>query len=86
MTDDRGRYTFSAADASVLVVAGRPGATTVERDVPVASEVGTVVLDARLTSLAPPVEVGATGGSVTAPSPQSRLPAGALAQADYRPP
>ena len=51
-TDEHGRFRFLAGDPEVRVQASQPERTTVDREVAVTAEVGTVVVDARLTPLA----------------------------------
>ena len=51
-SDERGRYSFATGDASAIVTAAKDGMVTVERIVPVATDAGTVAIDARLTALA----------------------------------
>jgi len=64
-SDDGGRYSFSAGDDTARVLVTKAGMTSVERSVAVASESGTVIVDARLTPLGPPVAIGADGGALT---------------------
>ena len=52
--------------------------TTVERQVPIQNGVGTAVVDARLTTLAPPTTIGVDGGRLTAPSIAVAITAGSL--------
>lgn len=61
-TDDRGRYSFHAVDATATLQAEKDGLTRVERSVRLASGSGVVPVDARLTPLAEPVAVGPGGG------------------------
>jgi hypothetical protein len=79
-TDDHGRYSLQVSDAHLfLSVSGAtPPTTTVEREVFVQDNVGTVPVDARLTPLAAPLAVGAAGGTVTASPVSIVVPAGAV--------
>jgi hypothetical protein len=68
VTDDTGRYSFATGDTSARVTASSPGMTSVEREVPITAETGTVALDARLTPLAAAVDVGSDGQALSAGS------------------
>src|SRR5712691_11767452 len=52
--------------------------TTVERQVPIQNGVGTAVVDARLTTIAPETTIGAEGGTLKAPGITVSIPGGAL--------
>ncbi|HET8775705.1 MAG TPA: Ig-like domain-containing protein [Thermoanaerobaculia bacterium] len=81
-SDARGRYTLSAFDSRLTLIVDADGKTTVERVVDVASGAGTVPVDARLTPTSAPVQIPATGGSITKGAVKLTFPAGALAQAE----
>ncbi|WP_291983732.1 Ig-like domain-containing protein [Luteitalea sp.] len=65
-TDARGQYSFPTADANALVTVTLAGTLPVTRTVAVVPEVGTVLVDARLTPLADAVTVAPAGGTVAA--------------------
>ena len=65
-TDERGRYSFHAVDATATLQAEKGGMTRVERSVRLASGSGVVPVDARLTPLPDPVAVGPGGGTLAA--------------------
>ncbi len=68
-TDAQGRYTVPTEQASMALTVDHDGMTSVSRVVSMASGVGTVPIDARLTPLATAVKLGPDGGSLsTAPS------------------
>jgi hypothetical protein len=82
-TDSQGRYSIPVADVSAILRIEKAGFTSVDRQVPVSSGIGTVPLDARLTPLAAvtthsPV-IPATNPPETVP-PTSVTPAEAGAQ------
>lgn len=60
-SDERGGYSFPTSGAVARLRAGMAGMISVEREVSVASGVGTVVLDSRLTTLGEPVVVDSGG-------------------------
>ena len=78
-SDERGGYSMPAADATVLIALSHDGMTTVERQVPIQNGVGTAVVDARLTTIAPATTIGADGGTLSAPNVTLSIAAGALA-------
>ena len=51
-TDEAGKYSLPAESATAVLVAEAEGRTSVERELPVETGVGTVPVDARLTPLA----------------------------------
>ena len=61
LSDERGGYSFPTGGAMARLQADKAGMIAVEREVVVGSDVGTVVLDSRLTPLAEAVAVGAGG-------------------------
>jgi hypothetical protein len=65
-TDDQGRYTLPTDKESMTLLFEKDTMTSVSRVVSMASGVGTVPIDARLTPLAAPVSIGAGGGPVSA--------------------
>ncbi|MBZ5508477.1 MAG: Ig-like domain-containing protein [Acidobacteriia bacterium] len=78
-TDSRGRYSLPASDSHSFVVVSNssPATTAVEREVFVQEGVGTVPVDARLTPLAAPVAMGASGLTLNAGNIEVQAPAGA---------
>lgn len=77
-TDARGQYSFPTADASATAIVSLTGTMSVERQIAVAPEVGTVTVDARLTPLAAAVSVASGGSTVTAGALSLAIPAGAF--------
>ncbi|HVN12492.1 MAG TPA: Ig-like domain-containing protein, partial [Kineosporiaceae bacterium] len=65
-TDEHGRFTLPADGVRVAVRAERDGYTSVDRQASMVSEVGNVLVDARLTQLAGPVSIGPDGGTLAA--------------------
>jgi hypothetical protein len=61
-----GRFGLTAAPGLHLVAAEKDGFTTVERRATSVAGQGTAVLDARLTPLATPAVIGASGGTASA--------------------
>jgi hypothetical protein len=74
-TDAQGRYTLPTDRASIVLSIERNEMTSVSRVVSMASGVGTVPVDARLTPLAAEVIVGAEGSVLTALSTVGSGPA-----------
>ncbi len=81
-SDARGRYTLSAFDSRLTLIIDANDKTTVERVVDIASGVGTIPVDARLTPASPRVQISPAGGSITKGAIKLTFPAGALAQAE----
>ena len=75
-TDPRGRYSLQVSDSHLFVNVSSPGTTSVEREVFVQEGVGTVPVDARLTSLSAPVPVGSAGGTIKSGNIVLSVPAG----------
>jgi hypothetical protein len=78
-TDEAGRYSVAATELSAALEIDKEGTTRVVRETPIASGTGTVLVDARLTALAAPVDVGTDGGVVGGGAVSLQVPAGALA-------
>ncbi len=89
VTDGDGRYSLPVRGDRVVLQISRPadpgGATPemlpVERQVSVTTGVGSVPVDARLTPVAIPVSIDASGGTLSAGSVRVDVPAGAVAAA-----
>jgi len=79
-TDDHGRYSLQVSDSHLFlsVSSSTPPTTTVEREVFVQDNMGTVPVDARLTPLAPPVTIGSAGGTLTAGQISITVPVAAV--------
>ena len=69
-TDAQGQYTFPTTAASARARITAPNAIALDRSVTIVPEVGTTLVDARVTPLAAPIAVPAAGGT---------YPVGALA-------
>ncbi|HEY6308046.1 MAG TPA: Ig-like domain-containing protein, partial [Candidatus Angelobacter sp.] len=80
-TDDHGRYSLQVADSHLFVTFTAPAAakptTNVEREVFVQLGVGTVPVDARLTTLGDPVTISSSGGTLSSGTVSVSVPAGA---------
>lgn len=89
VSDDDGRYSLPVSGSHLVLRIERPAAPSaqlpallpVEREVSVQSGVGTVPVDARLTAVAAPVSIGASGGTLTAADVTVAVPAGAVGEA-----
>lgn len=77
-TSDEGEYTLAVADAEVALRVSKDAMTWVERRVSVASGIGTVPVDARLTPLAAPRPIGPAGGTLDAGAWTITVPPGAV--------
>jgi hypothetical protein len=82
-SDAQGRYSIPVTSNQLFLTISQPGNSgsipamvTVERQVSVQSGVGTVPLDARLTPIAAPVSITASGGTVGADPIMITVPAG----------
>ena len=75
-TTEDGEYSIPVSDAMAIVAITKSKMTSVERLVSVATGVGTVPVDARLTPLPEPQLIGAGGGTIEAGEWTLTLPAG----------
>ncbi|HEX9983135.1 MAG TPA: Ig-like domain-containing protein [Thermoanaerobaculia bacterium] len=85
-TDERGRYALPANDQNLVLLidfplVGTTPMTEVERTVAIESGVGTIPVDARLTPLANPADIGQNGGFVVNATYGVNVPGGAVTTA-----
>lgn len=86
---DDGRYSiqgttphfFLSVNVPANASAGTPAMVSVEREVYLQVGVGTVPVDARMTSVSTPVQIPAAGGSLTSGNISVAVPAGAVSSA-----
>lgn len=87
-TDDQGRYSLQASSNHLFLSVNTPpspptlptGTTTVEREVFVLPGVGTVPIDARLTTLAQGVSIGSGGGTLSSGAISISVPANSVSE------
>ena len=88
-SDNTGRYSLPSNSSHLFLSistapnasAGIPATVTVEREMFLQSGVGTVPVDARLTSVSAPTSIGTSGGSLTAGALTIAVAPGAVASA-----
>ena len=89
-SDSAGRYSIPVTSSQLFLDISEPGSSggvpamvTVERQVAVQSGVGTVPVDARMTPLAAPVTISASGGTVGTGAITLTVPAGGATTSYY---